>query len=254
MVKKTTEELLNVTRGAAMALVEDLPHIREVVNRPDPDKGELRRLSNELRRLLIDNGGDLRDVAAPRIGRFKLLSFDNNPVFKAERKEPFAFYQSGGAAVYGVHMRAATLVKGPKVRALENFDPDRTLPLDLDNFLSQKVLCLNGKWASRRECIKYIANIASGVHSGQPKDTEHLLLNRIRHVAAYEIGNHGANVVGAKLRFNTDAFSDSEMEFAYSANSVDPVLIELLASARLLTMSPDIEKLESSIKNELGLS
>jgi hypothetical protein len=76
MVKKTTEELLNVTRGAAMALVEDLPHIREVVNRPDPDKGELRRLSNELRRLLIDNGGDLRDVAAPRIGRFKLLSFE----------------------------------------------------------------------------------------------------------------------------------------------------------------------------------
>jgi hypothetical protein len=72
MTPEIVKELKLATRDAAAAFVEDMPHIREVLNRVNPDRGELRRLSNPLRRLLIDNGGDLRDIAAPRIGRFKL--------------------------------------------------------------------------------------------------------------------------------------------------------------------------------------
>jgi hypothetical protein len=57
---KNNHELILATREAAAAFVEDIPHVREVVNRANADRGELRRLSNVLRRLLlVDNGGDL---------------------------------------------------------------------------------------------------------------------------------------------------------------------------------------------------
>lgn len=47
------EEMLAATRMAAAALLEDMQYIREVVERSEPSRGELRRLSGTLRRLLI---------------------------------------------------------------------------------------------------------------------------------------------------------------------------------------------------------
>lgn len=106
---KSIEELLLASRGAAAAFIEDMPHVREVLNRPDPDRGEIRRMSNILRRLLIDNGGDLRGVAAPRIGRSTLQSPDNAPILKLARNTPIPFFQSAGASVFGVIFRAGML-------------------------------------------------------------------------------------------------------------------------------------------------
>lgn len=257
MPKIPADELTKATRSKAAAFVEDLPHIREILKRTDTDKRAVRSLSNELRRILVD--GDLRDVAAPRIGRYSLLSFDNAPIFKAERKAPFAFFQSGGAAVCGAFIRAGMVEHGNRRRALDYFDSEQTISLPLDNFLSQKVLCLNGTWASRREVIKYVAHVAHGVHSGQPRDAEHILLNRIRHVAKFSVQPVPPGLgapEGEKMlsfQFNIDALSDGDMEFTYDAKAIDPTLVELLATAHLLVISPDIVKLEASIKQELGL-
>ena len=57
---------------------------------------------------------------------------------------------------------------------------ERTALVRLDGFLSQKILCLGGEWVSRGAVIKYVANVASGVHSTVPEDPEHLLIARIR--------------------------------------------------------------------------
>src|SRR4029077_126368 len=75
------EELLKTTREAAAAFMEDMPHIQEIVLKTDPDRAELRRLSNVLRRLLIDKGGDLRDIAAPRVGKLNIIAPDNKPFY-----------------------------------------------------------------------------------------------------------------------------------------------------------------------------
>lgn len=258
MAKKSVEELVKETRGAAAAFLEDLTHIREVLNRAEPDKGEVRRLSNVLRRLLVDNGGDLSGVAAPRLGRYELSSFDNAIFFRAERKAPFIFFQSGGASVYGVFMRAAMVDQGNKSRSISVFNPEQTIPLRLDNFLSQNVLCLNGIWASRRGVIKYIANIASGVHTGQPKGPEEILLNRIRHVAKHSLQIIPPGIVApesqtaSKFLFDLRALSEADMELKYDPKALDPVLVELIAVAHLLLISPDIAKLEQLVKLELG--
>jgi hypothetical protein len=257
-VPKSTEELLLTTRAAAAAFVEDMPHVREVLNRVDPDRGEIRRMSNILRRLLVDKGGDLRDIAAPRIGRFSLLSPDNSPVLKASRRIQLPFYESAGVSAYGVFFRAAMVNQGTKPLSLENFDPEKAISLPMDNFLSQQVICLKGQWASRRDVIKYIANIASGVHSGSPKEPVHHLLNRVRRAARYsavavpaEMGAPPGTLMSSQS-FNMGALGDGELPFTYSAKDIDPVLVELLAAAYFLAESPDIAKLENHIISELS--
>jgi hypothetical protein len=80
-------ELLAETRDAAVALLEDLEHIRMICGRDEPSRDELRRLSATLRRILIDS--DLTKVAAPRLGRILLLAPDNKPLVKSNTKTPY---------------------------------------------------------------------------------------------------------------------------------------------------------------------
>jgi hypothetical protein len=241
------EQLLSATREAAAAFVEDMRHIRETVNKTNPDRAELRRLSNVLRRLLIDNGGDLRAIAAPRIGRITLLSPDNKPFVKTARKRPNEFFASAGVAAFGVYFRAAHCEKAASAEPIEDFDPERTVDLPLDNFLSQEVLCLQGKWITRRDALKYIAHVASGVHSGIPKEEIEKTIARIRMSATYSAIPGAAN-----FTFKLDALYPAEPSFRYAPDAVDPVLIEVLAAAHFVEISPNIRRLEDVVRKELA--
>jgi hypothetical protein len=254
------EKLLLATREAAAAFIEDMPHIREIVNKPDPDRGDPRRLSNILRRLLIDNGGDLPDIAAPRIGKLKLNTPDNKPFYKLDQQQPYVFFGSGGATLFGVNVRAAMQMRGSinpgpgEARALlpqfeHGFDGQGCVSLPTNNFLSQRVLCLNGKWVTRRDAIKYIANIGSGVHSGSPKEKVEKLIADIRKAGSYRVAN-GAFTMSFNPS-NTSPFPIVE-KFQYRPDAIDPVLAEVLAAAHYLIQSPDIQTLESTVRRELS--
>ena len=65
--REKIEALRRATLQAATAFAEDLEHIRKTLDSPT-DIGDTRRLSNVLRRLLVN--GELHKIAAPRIGRF----------------------------------------------------------------------------------------------------------------------------------------------------------------------------------------
>jgi hypothetical protein len=264
MSKKSAAERLIETKPGAAAFLEDLGHVRDIVRTSDKaDAGEIRRLSNVLRRLLIDNGGDLRSIAPPRIGRFTIASFDNGPVLKSEARKPIAFYQSGGGAIFGVYVRAALieanqLGEPPGPRPLPDFDPERTISLPLDNFLAQKLICYRESWATRGQIIKYVANVASGVHTGTPRESFELLLNRARRAVSYSMQQisvpDGSTAEALNLAADMDVIhSNADLPFRYDPGHVDPTLVELLAVAQLLLNSPDIAKLESVIRAEFRL-
>jgi hypothetical protein len=78
--KERRKSLLNTTRDAAIAFVEDMEHIRTLIAQEDISRADLRRLSATLRRLLVE--GDISNIAAPRIGKIKLKAPNNNPVYK----------------------------------------------------------------------------------------------------------------------------------------------------------------------------
>lgn len=253
MSSEQREERLALTRNTAIALIEDLQHLREVLAREDPSPGELRRLSGTLRRLLLGTDRDLSKVAAPRIGRIKLLEPDNKPVYKASRKGGLKFFASARVSAFGFEHAAAMMNQGTKPLPLEDFDPGRTIEVRIDNFLSQRVLFLDGKWISRGDTIEFMANVAHGVHSGSPesairrKQEVYTLLDRIRHCVALT-GTSGGH---ATISVNWDAILSDARPIKYDPTAIDPVLVELLATAGFITNSPDVDRLEKIITKEI---
>ena len=229
--------------------MEDLGHCRAVLERHAPDRGELRRLSNVLRRFLIDSGGDVCSIAPARVGKISILGPDNNPVYESDKKLPFKFFGSGGARAFGVYMRAAQVELGPSARQIDGFDPERTVTFSHDGFLNQKVICLRGRWINRRDVIKYIANVASGVHSGgTPASDADKIAAIARNCVSYSLRDDIGRVV-----FNPGATEKNSADFEYSVTAIDPILFELLCSAHYFVSSPKILELESAIKLELGI-
>lgn len=238
---------ITATKEAAAALLEDLQHMREVLARDEHDRGEVRRMSALLRRIVLD--GDLPAVAAPRMGRLTLTAPDNKPVYKAEKLGPYPLFQSGGAQVFGVWMRAAMVDRAASARELEGFDPERTVELNIDSFLSQRVVCIEGRWITRKSVIKFAANVASGVHSGSPTDDDEQAIARLRRSVSYSLKGQAAGI-----SFDPGALTVSDAEFSYSPDNLDPVLVELLAAALFLTTSPGVVALEAAIRSEFGLT
>jgi hypothetical protein len=124
------ERLLNATKETAAAFIEDLGHIRELI-KSDPARGDVRRLSGILRRFLVDNDGDIRRIAPPRLDRrIQFSAPDNNDFYAADRKVPFQFFASGagisfqlfGAALRGLCVR-------PGIQPPFPFDSERVVSL-----------------------------------------------------------------------------------------------------------------------------
>ena len=122
------------THETAWAMVEDMAHTREVLSKPNVEAAEVRRLSNILRRLLIDNNGDLRKVATPRIGRVELIVPDVLPYLKSAERQPFTLWSAGTATIFNLQFAAMALNDGPVARDIEGYDPDRRVPVHLDTF------------------------------------------------------------------------------------------------------------------------
>ncbi len=247
---KHRAERIVLTRNAAAALIEDLEHIREVVAKVDPSRGELRRLSATLRRILFER--DLTNVAAPRIGRIKLLAPDNKPIMKSNDKEPLVFFISGGASVLGVYVKAGIVDRRPKARDLLGYNPEAQIELGLDGFLSQRVLCLQGECVSRLDVITFSANIGSGIHSDTARDDKHKLLERLRHSASLGTIPAPNGSKALSINVNIGAIDGGETPFDYKPDSIDPILFELLCAAHYLTISPDVAALEKAIKTEFA--
>lgn len=244
-------ELLNSTKEAAFALIEDIQHIRQVVANDSPSNADIRRLSGFLRRIIVDP--DLAAVSAPRLGRVNLIGPDNNSAYRSERKRPFLFFMSGRVKILGgwsgtifaydvvVPKPFGTQLQMPEIR-LED-----TVELTLDTFRSQKVLCYRGEWVSRQAVIKYVANVASGVHSGNAKTGDDKLLGYIRNSARLRIKEDGS----LHLDLFPKGVDVNDNTFQHDPNAIDPVLIELLAAATFLVKSPFIAELEKFIQEEL---
>jgi hypothetical protein len=242
------KKMLATTRGAAIALLDDLEYLRELLSRQEHPRGELRRLSNILRRLLVNN--EVRVVAAPRISRFDFDVPDLRAFYKAGEEYPYIFFASGGL-LEALNPLALTVMvqRVPDAANHKFFVPEfgKTTKMNADAFLTQKVICFKGDWVNRREAIKYVANRASGVHTDAPRNATESLLQKASEHVRYRM-------VGTEMKVD---FSDLENiglndpDEDYSTNTLNPVLIELLVTAQFIVGSADAARLEDVIREEI---
>ena len=244
MTEEKRRDRLKATGDKARHLIEDLAYLREMVGRDQLEAPELRRASAVLRRLLVD--GDLVEVAGPRLGRLMISSPDLGPLHRANDSEAIPFVAAAGASLVGIEMQALIVNAGTKPRNLPEYKPDARVQLALENFLKQRVICLNGEWVTRHQIIKFVANVGSGVHSGAPEEAEDRLIHRMRSACKMEMVDEMPSI-----SVNLSALSDEPAPIVYHRNAIDVVLIELLTTAHLIVDSPEIARLEALIEAEL---
>lgn len=239
-------QLLEETREAAQAALEDLTYLREMTGRSTPDSAAVRRSSSILRRLLVER--DLERVSSPRIGSPSIIARNIESIVRIAEQNK-VFIVSTADIKFAGHS-FGSIVVGPYPG-----DPNRPLlddgsiSLSLSSFMRQEAICFRGSWISRREVLKYVANVASGVHTGSTKTDVEQAIRDLRYavtVTASE-GDERAPSIG---------FGDFATHFAEDRpfqtipGRLDLALLELVATAIYVTRSPDIHALEAVIAAE----
>jgi len=110
-----------------------------------------------------------------------------------------------------------------------------------------------GNWFSRRDAIKYIAIVQSGVHSNQgapPKDLKDLspLLAACSYRAVGgRLEVHILKELGEdSLKMFMDP-AEGPLPETYPTEALDPVLLEVLAAGIMVANSPNVIELEKII-------
>jgi hypothetical protein len=237
------------TRDSAAALIEDLAFFREVVARPEQSPAELRRLSVTARRLLVDEA--IKTVGAPRTGVPKFRRPDNKEIEAYITPANCQMFASLGVSAFGFYVHAMSARADGIKTPVPVHDPNAFIEGTMDEFMVQPVIFSEGVWITRREVIKYIANVKDGAHSGGGKaDLDHVKapLEYARRRARIKAASGGLNV----NMVETTGGRFDPANFPYDAAAVDVVLLELLAAAHLTVRSPAVRELEEYIRKELG--
>ncbi len=135
---------------------------------------------------------------------------------------------------------------GRRPSPLDGYNPGERVEVRLDGFNHQRVIYFQNTWITRADVIKYVANVAHGVHSGRPREEAHRLLQLARKAAHIEITSGAVSVSFNPRR----ALFGEDPEFKADPKAIDCVLLELLAAATFLTESNSVLALEASIKAE----
>jgi len=234
-------QFLRDTRDQAVALLEDFAHFREILARPDPFRGELRRISATLRRLLIERS--ITMVAGPRIGKFLFTTMDNKQVSTKKTVMYFA-----GGAPFGTKV-GETPTPLDLVQRKKSAEPN-SVKVRLDGFLNQPILGLQGKFATRKDVVEYVAYNLQGVHnkSTRPRTEADDILDQFK-LGTFKNGTMTMSVNLADVPIKPD-----EGNFIYDENEIDLVLHAIYSTINFIMISDDVERLESVIRQEIGAS
>lgn len=229
------------SRDSAAAFLEDFDHTRDLLSRKLPTRTDARHLSAILRRLIIE--GDLQTIANPRVGEISIIGPDLSLAYlSVAQKKPIAFY-----AIAFLGLGTETIYSVRK-SLFDNFDHSSKIgkkAINIDKYRDQSVIWFDGKWISRREIIRYVANEKSGIHSqGERKfNNEHISLIETT----------------MEIRTTEEIYKISMLDppsiaprSTYRPDTLNPVLLEIILSANAIFTSPDIIELAACVRKEIS--
>ena len=250
LTNKPRDQLIDETRGAAIALYEDFQVLKDVCAKVDTNPVDLRQASAILRRLIVE--GELARVSSPRVNRLHLEAVDNNPIYRAERSGGLVSFVSGGAVIHGVYMAAGMVNEQGRPLKIEGYHPDTLEAFRLKTFAEQRVVYSQGEWFTRQQVIKFVANADHGVHGhGARQDWEKRLLNfRLELSVSLVEGPDGKHMPAITWQDGKNA--GEIIAEKYDPSRVNGVLLELLATMHFLVQSPEMIALVDVIKQEIS--
>ena len=201
-------------------VAQDLEYLRDDwgPDTPDPD---IRRGSAVLRRLLVEDvyGAAWRGVGFQKQPR--LIAVDLMNVFGGVDTSRIICALAWGAHFRGIFMASPCLIKGTEFPPMASSAPVRSdgypgeREFRISEFLSSPAGIADGEVVTRRDIIKYVANIKGGIHLSQKlKKAERDLVSRL-----------------------------AKFEKKINAHTTDGILVEIVSIAQAVGQSNDAAKL-----------
>ena len=244
MPSELAERARKETHEQAIALVEDFARFRAVLASKSLSSSDVRGMAPHVRRLLIED--DLRKVADPRVGRLQITAPVIGPYVVQSASTPFRIFVTGGINVAGYMQEMFVVRYGPGNGPLGPLgNPGDRMSLSLDRYLSQDALCFDGQWIRRRDIIKFVANYASSVHSKRAPSEVDQLLARMRN--EFGMSSQGGAVVTMPRP------PALQGEYKHQPDQIDVAQYEMLCTVHHVLQSPDVHRLEASIRTEFSL-
>lgn len=149
------------------------------------------------------------------------------------------FISGGRIDIMGMRMDGMCFGPGPQPA----YDPSIEISLTIDQFRDQRVIYARKRWVTRGDVIQYVANVAHGVHTSEPRKPQYELLGFIRHAVS-------ANMTKMpEISFNRNAAMGPDEPFVPDRTRLDLALMQLVSTAGYLVRSPQVLELEQVIKN-----
>lgn len=240
MPEEVRQGLLRDTFEMAHAFVDDLGFIRERLASDQLGPADLRRMSAQLRRFLVD--GDLQKIASPRLGRLIVQAPQLRDYHHANERSQMGLF-SGGKLEFAFGMVANIAIGCAPLGDVT--DVNETVDLTLEQFRDQRVICFQGEWITREQVIKFVANKGGGVHHDKPKERFEERLERLRGFAGIKINKGFPSIL-----MNADAMKPHAERWAFDKDRMDFALIQLMSTAQYLDRSPQVQELEKLISAE----
>lgn len=239
-------EFRAATTVMAHALLDDLEHIQEVILRPRPTQGDMRRLSVQLRRILVE--GELRQVASPRIGKVEFLAPDTKPY----QKIAWQLFSAGDVELLGIGMGHLKMAYDHPSNWKIGVDAGDVF-LNQESFMRQKIVCYDGNWVTRTNLIKYVAIVLGGAHTKDAStDEAYALIDKVSRRFLYEVVKENGEDVG-RLTIIQDGGPPYHPDFdKMRRRAVSIPHMQMIATAQYLLKSPDVIRLTKYILAELS--
>ena len=237
---------MEVNKELDIVTYEDFHILKAMWQKEGLTNAEIRNTGTILRSFLIYN--TLQQVANPRKYKLEIEGPNNKPIEKANKKGRIEFFQSGGVEVLGIYLAAFIINKGAKAICLDNYNPDQREPLKLSSFLKQSVFFINNEVVTRQQVIAYVANKSGNAHFDKKREGVDKTIDLIRSAVSMSI-IEGVPSFGFDMKF----LNAPNSEFNINPDEIDPIFVEIAATARFITESPAILGLMDNIKKEHNL-
>ena len=223
---RSTGSLDRMDSDALLAIADDLNYLGQWG--PEIGDGEIRRGSAVLRRLLVE---DAYGVAWRQVGKSKqprVIAVDLLKMIGGIPSTDIEFALAAGANFRGVQMAGFLMKKGahrptgvsPPIRP--GGYPDERV-FDLSEYLSALSGVATGHSFTRRDVIKYIANVKGGVHlSAKQRKSEEKLIARV-----------------------------GKIEKRIAVHNTDGLLVELVAIGQAVGNSADAKEFIAIVKHAI---
>lgn len=241
------QALLEATGNAAQVLLDDLAHMRRIISVEQPDAGDLRRASAILRRILVEE--DLIRIAAPRIGKILLDCPDFRPIHRHCEFNSYLFISADEVKTHGVTFSMLAVEASNNASQIQGYIPGQRVTLPVQAFLKQRVVFLKNRWITRAELIKYVANVAHGVHTGKAVSEVERLIRDLRGMVTVKMVSAPFPVGGMcpLISFNNDFQTTNDAPIQFRPDVIDFPLLNIISTAQTLLCSADVTRLSEAI-------